>query len=321
MDLQRPSTIHTDEALAPKGPWAFLGASLPGGFSAAGWTLIGGWIFLALVPAFFWANHLASYTEYAGGASALPAHWGEQLGAKDLVELFKNGEVYSPLGLMTGATLLVGLGLVLISGWQLQTRAVGLQAHARAWFLGLFDGLLLGVVPLGLVCGLSVFLLGLLSGHGLNGLSWTAFILKPLAWVSFVSALNVQWWILRLGREGAPQEFGTHLGHGFLRFWSHPVEWFLLIVGGSAVRLLLQVAAVWAGWRLGGSSAIRVMEVIGLSVLAAAINGWLLGWLLRVTALYWRHDLEVRRAVKALHAANQAPQLIPTEDLPLEVQG
>ncbi|HJW07998.1 MAG TPA: hypothetical protein VJ483_00085 [Holophagaceae bacterium] len=320
MTLERPLSIHSDDALVPKGPWSFLRAGLSGSFSREGLGLMGGWVMLALVPAFFWARSMVSNTAFAGGYSGLPAHWGEQLDAKDIVELFKNGEVHSPVGFMASSFLIVGLLLVFACGWRMQARSAGLQGGLRAWVLGLFDTALVGLVPIGLVYGLAYTGLWAISDHGLAVLSWTAFILKPLALASFASALSVQWWLLRLGREGASEEFGTQLGHGFLRLWAHPVEWFALVVGGAAVRLTLQALVLWTAWRMGGSTVGRVWAFAGLELLAAAINGWLLGWLLRATALYWLHDLELRRAIKALKALVKAP-LPVAEDLPLEVQG
>jgi hypothetical protein len=315
-------SIHTDEALAPRGPWAFLGAALPGGFTAAGWGLLEGWGLLALVPAFFWAGHLLSYTSYAGGYSGLPAHWGEQIGAKDIVDLFKNGEVHAPIGFMAGAFFLLGLILVFACGWRMQAKRAGLHGTFTAWILGLVEAMLVGFVPLGIVYGLAFAGLSLLTGHGVPMLSWTAFVLKPLAGLAFVSALNVQWWLLRLGREGSQQEFGTHLGHGFLRLWSHPVQWFVLVVGGAALRLALHGLVLWTAWRMGGSSVGRVWAFAGLELAAAVVNGWILGWMLRVAALYWRHDLEVRRAIAALKAMVKADAPAgPAEDIPVEVQG
>ncbi len=322
MTLERPMSIHSDEQLVPKGPWSFLRAALPGGFGSSGWGLMGGWALLALLPAFFWARGMVSNTAYAGGYSGLPAHWGEQLGAKDVVELFKNGEVHAPIGFMATSFLLLGLALVLACGWSMQARSAGLRGGFGGWILGLLDTLILGLVPLGLVYGLAALGLSLLTGHGFALLSWTAFVLRPLALAAFLSAFNIQWWLLRLGREGASQEFGTHLGHAFLRLWSHPLQWAVLIVGGAALRLALQALVLWTAWRLGGSSAGRVWAFAGLELLAASLNAWLLGWMLRTTALYWRHDLELRRAIQALKAmVAPATATAPAEDLPLEVQG
>ena len=45
MDLEeRPTTILAEEPLAPRGPWAFLKAAFPGGFTPWGWGLMGGWV-------------------------------------------------------------------------------------------------------------------------------------------------------------------------------------------------------------------------------------------------------------------------------------
>ncbi|HJU84737.1 MAG TPA: hypothetical protein VJ600_11035 [Holophagaceae bacterium] len=321
MDLERPLSIHSDQGLGPKGPWSFLREAVPGGFTRLGWGLIGGWVLLALVPAFFWASHLASHTAFAGGWSGLTAHWGEQLDSRDLVELFKNGEVHAPLGFMTGASLLLGLALVFGCGWRLQARAAGLQGRLAPWLMGFADTLLVGLIPMGLLAGLSVHLLGLLAGQGLQGLDWTVLILRPILLAASVSALSVQWWILRLGREGLSEEFGTHLGHGFLRLWTHPVQWFTLLAGGATLRMALHLGVLFAAWRLGGSTGGRIWAFTGLELLATAINAWILGWMLRVAALFWRNDVEVRRAVKALKAMVKVPAPEAAGDLPLEVQG
>lgn len=322
MDLtERPTTIHADEELGPQGPWAFLRPAARGGFGASGWGLIAGWVLLAVGPAYFWAGHLMGHTAVAGGWSALPSHWGEQLSARDLVELFKNGEVRSPLGFGAGLTALLGLALVFWCGWRLQAEAVGLRARLGAWLRGLLDTCLVGLLPIFLVYLLAALALGFLGGVEMPALEWSALFLKPLAFMAFASTLNIQWWLLRVDHL-EPQDYGRHLGHGFLRLWTHPIQWFGLAFGGALLRSALHAALLLLAWRLGGAGAGRVFLFVLLEGLAAAIDAWILGWLLRTTALYWRHDVLVRQAIAELKAKlpsihAEAPEL-PAEDAPLE---
>lgn len=299
----RPTTIHTEEPGAPRGPWAFLKPAVPGGFDRWGWGLMAGWGLVLAGPALGWAGHLRK----AAGWSALPAHWGEQLSARDIWELVVNGGLQHRLT-NSPTVHLFGLGLVvaLWCGWRLQARAAGVRAALGPWLLGALDTLLLGLLPLGLLGYLLSTFLGWLGGLGIAGLAWTAFILRPLLWMAVLSALNLQWWLCRLSRaEGLAHGWKAHAREAFLRLWTHPLQWGALAFGGAAARALPAFLVLLLAWRMGGGTALRVWLFLLLQLLVTLANGWVLGWLLRATGRYWRHDhgvvLARRELAEALH--------------------
>jgi hypothetical protein len=59
---------------------------------------------------------------------------------------------------------------------------------------------------------------------------------------------------------------------------------------------------------MGGGTSYRVWLFLVLQLLVTAVNGWLLGWLLRVAALFWRHDALVRETRAALEDSLREPQ-------------
>lgn len=303
---QRPSSIHHEPGLGPRGPWSFLKEAARGGFNDSGRWLIAGWLILAILPAFLWASYLMSHTQMGGGWSALPAHWGEQLNAKDVVELFDRGEIHGGVGFGASTALICGLSLVLWSSWKHQAAAAGLRHKLGPWIGGALDTLLAGL-PVLIVFLIVSAILGYLGGLGIPGLSWLAFLGRPVLALATSSTLMIQWWLLRLNRlERKGQGWFAHVWLGFRRLWSHPVQWFLLAAGLSVLRLLLHVATLDLAWRLGGGSVPRVGVFVLLEAVAAFIGAWLLGWTLRTVALFWRHDQAVRRAIAELEAAATA---------------
>lgn len=302
----RPASIHDETGLGPRGPWSFLRESAPGGFSASGLWLLAGWVLLAVGPAFLWASYLMDHTRIRGGWSALPAHWGEQLNAKDVVELFGRGEVHGLLGAGASTVLILGLALVLWASWKHQAEAAGLRPRLGAWVGGLLDTLLVGL-PCLLLYLIVYVSLAWLGDLGVPALSWIAFVGGPLLGLVTSSAWMTQWWLLRINRlERKGQSWPRHLVLGFRRLWSHPVQWAVLLAGGSLVRLAFHAATLEAAWRMGGGGAGRVALFVLLEALSALAGGWILGWMLRTTARYWRHDQAVRRAVAELEAASAA---------------
>jgi len=144
---------------------------------------------------------------------------------------------------------------------------------------------------------------------GLDALGWLAFFGRPLVWMALIAALNVQWWLCRLGRTaGLTRGYRAHLQDCFLKLWSHPIQWGLLNVGGAALRSLLPFLVLLLAWRLGGGTTFRVWLFLLLQLLVMAINGWLMGWLLRVTALFANHDALVRDARAALKESPGEPE-------------
>ncbi len=307
-----PTTIHVVDELDPRGPWSFMREAARGGLSKWALYLMAGWAAFQVLTSTAWALHLRGFASYAGGGSAMPNNWGEHLTTKDLWELAENGGLkHDPTGSLTPVFALMGLIWVLWSGWKMQGEILGFAARLRHWLLGLMDALLLGLLPLGLVYGVARWGIHSLGDTGIQGLGWLSFVGSPLFFMSFASALSLQWWICRVGRGAvARNDFHTlrHWGRSFLRLWIHPVQWSSLVLGGVALRTGLSFAALALGWRMGGGSNGRVASLLLLEVLAAALNGWLLGWFLRLTALFWRQDEKVRNArlelVRSVKAAN-----------------
>ncbi|WLT30154.1 hypothetical protein [Geothrix sp. PMB-07] len=296
---ERPTTIHiSEEDLAPRGPWSFLRSSLPGGFTRWGWGLMGGWMLALLGSTLGWAGHLRR----AAGWSALPSHWGESLSARDIWELVENGGLkHSFTNSPTVHLFALGIIIVLWCGWRLQAEEAALKARLSSWLLGALDTLLIGFLPLGLVAWLVDLFLAKLGASGIEALGWTAFFGRPLVWMGLVAALNLQWWFCRLGRlAGPPRGYRAHLADSFLRLWSHPIQWGLISVGGAALRALLPFLVLLLAWRMGGGTTFRVWLFLLLQLLVTAINGWLMGWLLRLAAQFWSHDVIVRDVRAAL---------------------
>src|SRR5690348_4179693 len=171
---QPPASIHDEPGLGPRGPWSFLKEAAPGGFSASGQWLLAGWLLLALAPACFWATYLMGHARVGGGWSALPAHWGEQLNAKDMIELFDRGEVHGLLGGTTSTALIAGLFLILWASWKHQAEAAGLRQKLGAWLGGLFDTLIAGIPVAVLYLAVSAALC-YAGDSGVPPLGWLAF--------------------------------------------------------------------------------------------------------------------------------------------------
>jgi hypothetical protein len=305
--MDRPTTIHTEEALTPRAPWTILTPAAAGGFGRWGWGLMIGWMLVLLGPVLGWAGHLRR----AAGWSALPSHWGESLSARDIWELLENGGLQHHL-VNSPTVHLFGLGVIIFlwCGWRMQAERAGLQARLGPWLLGALDTILIGCLPLGIVTGLADSVLARLGGSGIEFLGWLAFFGRPLLWLALISALNLQWWLCRLGRAaGFSRGYRTHLGDCFMGLWSHPIQWSLLALGGAALRSLLPFLVLLLAWRMGGGTTFRVWLFLVLQLFVTAVNGWLLGWLLRMTALYWRHDTLVRETRAVLEESVRASQV------------
>lgn len=122
----------------------------------------------------------------------------------------------------------------------------------------------------------------------------------------------VQWWLCRIDRAGlrqenwylgSPERLLTHLLHSFQRLWAHPMQWASFILGGVVVRVGLHFLVFLFAWKIGGGSSFRVWIFLVLQIGVAALNAWLLGWFLRLTALFWREDVRLRQEFGALRPA------------------
>ena len=305
---ERPTTIHTEDALAPRPPWSFLIPALPGGFTRWGWGLMAGWGLVLLGPTLGWAGHLRR----AAGWSGLPSHWGERISARDIWELWENGGLQHRLT-NSPTVHLMGLGLVIVlwCGWRLQAEAAGQKARLGPWLLGALDTLLIGILPVGLAAWATYSALSWAGDLGLDGLGWAAFFGGPLVLMAAVAALNLQWWFCRLGRAaGLTRGYRAHLGDCFMQLWAHPVQWGLVNLGGAALRSLPPFLVLLLAWRLGGGTSFRVWLFLLLQVIVTLVNGWLMGWLLRTTALFRIHDAAVRKARAAVKDVAREAQSI-----------
>lgn len=280
--------------------------AMGGGLSKWSWQLMAAWGAFQLLTSFVWAKHLGGFAGFGSptGGSALPNNWGEHLTAKDIWELMENGGLkHAPFG--SGVALLAILCLVWVfwSGWAMQAACLDFRPRLKHWALGLLDALLLGVLPLGIVFGLARWAISAMGSTGIQGLGWMSFVGIPVISMAFLSALNLQWWLCRVDRGARSSGLLRHWGRSFLRLWMHPVQWTSLVLGGVALRAGLAFLAIWIGWRVGGGTTSRVQVFLLLELLSAVMNAWLLGWFLRLTALFWRQDEKVRNARSELREA------------------
>lgn len=296
---QTPSSATPDEDPVPRGPWSFMAAACPGGFSRWGLQLLAGWLAFSLFSNVLWALHLSRLT----GWSSLPNYWGEMLTARDLWELMENGGLKAH---WTGPWVPLAAGLAMFwflwAGWRLQAASAGLPARFGAWLWGLVDALAIGAAPLAALAGLLLWGFAWLAGTGIQGLGWLDWVGGTVVKFAFLSALFLQWWLCRMGRAGGPRDprlgswrrLGGHLGLSFRRFWNHPVQWLALVLGGVVLRTGLSLLALILAWRLGGGTIPKVCGLLALQLAVVLVNAWLLGWFLRLAGLFLRHDMAVR---------------------------
>jgi hypothetical protein len=265
-----------------------------------------GWGLVLLGPAMGWAGRLRR----AAGWSALPSHWGEGITARDVWELSHNGGLSEQV-VNSPTVHLFGMGLVIVlwCGWRMQAESAGFKARLSPWLLGALDTLVIGLLPIGLVAwGLDRTLVTV-GETGLQGLGWTALFGRPLLWMATLAALNVQWWLCRLGRaRGLQRGYRHHLMESFFSLWGHPVQWGLLNAGGALVRSLLPFLVLLLAWRMGGNTVARVVVFLLFQVLVTLFNGWLMGWLLRATALFSNQDAVVCQIRASLKDASREAQ-------------
>jgi hypothetical protein len=294
------------ESLAPRSPWSFAREALQGGGSGPGIQFLCAWGLLQVLTSVSWARHLMDRT----GTSALPNYWGELLTARDVWELLVNGGLRDNLvNPLTQACFWGGLLWMLWAGWHLQARTVNLSPRLSAWAWALLDTACLGLVPIVLTGELLAWLLSRMASLGIPFLGWMNLVGGAIIHLAVLNTLMLQWWLCRVGRAsqasaawrmGSWGRLGRHLGLSFLRLWSHPFQWSLLVTAGVVCRAGLFLLTLKLAWRLGGATTLRVWGFCLLLLLVTVLNAWLIGWFLRLVALFWRQDEGVRAEVRAL---------------------
>jgi len=306
MDME-PSfeSAQDPEGLGPRSPLSFLGEALTGALRPSARKFVLAWVLLQSLPALFWSFHLRSIA----GSSALPSFWGEILRAAELWDFWTHGaEGRSLLGPLLPWTFLVLMFWTLWAGWKHQAETVGLPGRFGSWIWGLADALVIGLLPLSFLAFMAKRALSWMGSTGIEGLGWAN--LLGSAFIAFVvpATLMVQWWLCRLNREqegqgwrlGGWSTLGRHLGQSFLRLWSNPAQWFLLIGGGVLLRGGLHALVLLLAWRLGGGGLGKVWGFALLQILVAAVNAMFIAWLLRLVAHFWRQDHHVRTEIRNL---------------------
>ena len=313
-----PFAPDVRDPFAPRGPWSFLAEAAPGGLARLGLGLLASWAAFFLLSNAFWAIHLKLLT----GWSSLPNYWGELLTTRDLWELVENGGLKDHWA-GPGASWAAGLCFLwfLWAGWRMQAAAAGHRAPFGAWCWGLVDALIIGALPLSLLAVLLTSAFATLGSTGIQGLCWLDWVGGALVRLACLSAFFLQWWLCRLGRLermsaasrsdsaascgwrlGGWKPLRSHLAQSFCAFWRHPVQWGTLVLGGVAVRTGLSFLGLFLAWRLGGGTPWRVLGFLFLQLAVVIFNAWLLGWFLRLAALYARQDAAVRQEIVRLQA-------------------
>lgn len=324
--LDRPDRLSFDDPLSPRRPWFFGRLAIRGGFGFWGLQVISAWLLFQLLTSAAWAIHLKGHTGFGflqAGGSGLPSHWGEMLTARDLWELMENGGLKNDL-LGTATPILATLGLLwlLWASWRLQAETAEVPGHLGPWLLGAVDALILGVLPLSLAAWPVLWLLGKLAGLGFATLGWVNLIGGTIFRLAVVSALMLQWWLCRLNRAGSPSQtlllgswaaYAGHLRESFLRLWLHPIHWGTMLIAGTTLRLGMAWFALWIGWRLGGGYPGRVWLFLLVQAIATAAGAWVIGWSLRVAALFWAQDRRVRFAKSELEASYGVADAVPAD--------
>ena len=301
-----PSSPEAGETPSPRGPWSYLGPALKGGLGRWGLHLMAGWLCFHVLTSTLWALHLRALA----GWSSLPSYWGELITARDLWELAENGGLKDHwTGPWAPLAALVAMAWFLWASWQVQARAAGVPGRFMAWLWGFVDALFLAALPLALLGWLGLGCLSWLASSGIQGLGWLNLVGGTIFRLALVAAFFLQAWLCRLDRAavrgwnlGSGAALGFHLRRSFLRFWTHPVQWTVLVAGGVVVRAGLPFLVLLLGWRLGGGTPVRVWSLLGMQALAVLLNAWLIGWFLRVVALFWRNDAAVQAVIIELEA-------------------
>jgi len=291
--LEAPS-----EELAPRGPWSYLRGTLRGGFRSDTLAFILAWAAFQIAVPSLWALHLRRLV----GNSTLPHYLGERITSREIHEILHNGGLQQAwTGFWMPVFAIILLYLILWTGWRLQARELGVKARWKPWGLGLMDAVLIGLVPLGAVTWILLWVLDILASAGIQGLGWMALAGSVLVPLCAGSTFMLQWWICRMARASRPDlEFGRRLRNAFLCLWNCPIQWASLVLAGVVIRLGLHLIALLLAWHGGGGSTLKVWIILSAQALAAAINAWFTAWFMRVAARHWLQDDRVRQRVADL---------------------
>jgi hypothetical protein len=255
---------------------------------------VAAWVSLQVLTAAGVALRLRSAVQGSPAADG----WGEGLTAQGLWEIMERGGLGGDvLGPWTAAAGLAAILWAIWAGWKVQAKAAGVAAGPAPLLLSVPVALCIGCPPLWALHASIGGALGFAAGSGIQFLGWADFIGSPLLRMCFASSLAVQWWLCRMDMarrapEGA-RGWLRHAKDGFLRLWSHPVQWGVIVFFGAAARAGLSLAALALAWRWGGEPP-WLWGAMAVQALAAAANAWAIGWALRATALYWKSDAAER---------------------------
>lgn len=292
------------ETYAPRAPLSFAGAALRGGLGAAGIQFLFGWLAFQVCTSLGWSAHLRSLT----GSSSLPTYWGEFVTSRDLWEVLQHGELRAhPLGAWTTTGILLSTCWLLWFGWRMQAATAGVRPGFLPWVRGFGEALVLAILPLFLLRAGGMWVLGGLASTGIQPFGWLYVVGGALLHVTLGGLFMTQWWLCRLDLArpaSAPNGWvglWRHLSNSFLRLWLSPVHWGCLVVLGGLFRGGLFILTLFLAWRWGGGSVSRVLMAALLLGCVTLLNAWIIGWMMRLTAHFWRHDRRVRDEVQALH--------------------
>lgn len=262
-----------------------------------------GWLAFQALTSLGWAVHLRSLTH----SSSLPTYWGEFITSRDLWEVLQHGELRAhPLGVWATLALILSTCWLLWFGWRMQAATAGVRPGLLPWLRGFGEALLLSILPFLLLRAAGMWVLEALASTGIQPLGWLHLVGGALLHVALGGLFMTQWWLCRLDLArpaSAPNAWvglARHLSHSFLRLWLHPVHWGALVVLGGLFRGGLFLLTLTLAWRWGGGSVSRVLMAALLLGAATLLNAWIIGWTMRLTAQFWRHDRRVRDEVQAL---------------------
>lgn len=289
--MDTPPSFLDDDSQGFRKPFSFLRESIPGGFGSAGIQLMAAWAVAAMIPATFWAWHVAGFV----GKSSLANHWGERLPIRDLLDLWWNGKWNeAPLGVLPVLVLLLALTWALWAGYRMQAEMVGARPRLGTWMLSLAESLLLGAAPLLLTRWILMKPVNYAGDLGIAPFSWASFLFKPLSLAATATAFFLMWSFIRVGRLATKKPWLRRMRQGFLALWAHPVQWTLLCFVFSLVRLAAVSAVVVLFWRLGGATVGRVWAFVLAQGALSALLAWTQGWQLRLATCFVLHDARVR---------------------------